>query len=229
MCLPKGFQGEGGPGKCWHLWKSIYGLKQVSNIWYKKLKSVLVQLGFSVSTVNHALFHYSKEWRNTPVHCLLAMHVDDSAGGSNSRLFLEWVKEEIWKEFGIKDLGLISRFLGMQVKRDRKSGTLWIHQGEYIASRLQHARLQPCIHSHGLNIPIQQTKRTLPQSPRYPQRVSEDSRVNPLPGSMYKTGSGPHRRTVVPVLLLPPSMSLCHHQTCPPIPQGYSTLQNSIQ
>jgi Reverse transcriptase (RNA-dependent DNA polymerase) len=89
MCLPKGFQGEGGPGKCWHLWKSIYRLKQASNIWYKKLKSILIQLGFSISAIDHTLFHYSKEWRNTTVHCLLAMHIDDSVGGSNSRAFLE--------------------------------------------------------------------------------------------------------------------------------------------
>jgi hypothetical protein len=56
MRLPKGFQGEGGPGKCWRLWKSIYGLKQASNVWYKKLKGVLVNMGFTVSSVDHALF-----------------------------------------------------------------------------------------------------------------------------------------------------------------------------
>jgi hypothetical protein len=103
-----------------------------------------LRLGFKVSAVDHALFHYSKEWKNNFIHCLLAMHVDNGAGSSNLRPFLEWVKDEIRKEFGIKDLGPIRRFLGMQIKRDHQSRTLWIHQGEYITSILTDYKMQDC-------------------------------------------------------------------------------------
>ena len=52
------------------------------------------------------------------MHCLLAMHVDDGLAGCTSMEFLTFIKGEIKKAFGIKDLGPLCTFLGVQFKRD---------------------------------------------------------------------------------------------------------------
>ena len=48
-------------------------------------------------------------------------------GGSNSKKFLVWVKEGILEEFGLKDLGPVKQFLGVQFERRREMKELWIH------------------------------------------------------------------------------------------------------
>ena len=48
------------------------------------------------------------------MHCLLAMHVDDGMAGSTSIQFLTFIKDEIKMAFGIKDLGPLKNFLGVQ-------------------------------------------------------------------------------------------------------------------
>lgn len=102
------------PNTVWHLRKSLYGLKQASRIWYLLLHDVLGKLGFKRSEFDHALFIFHHSWDGSDVHCLLAMHVDDGTAGCNSKLFLVFIKSEIGKAFGIKDLSPVKTFLGVQ-------------------------------------------------------------------------------------------------------------------
>jgi len=126
------------------LFKSIYGLKQASNVWYKKLRGVLEQLGMRRSEVDHALFSFSREWKGNEVHCLIAIHVDDGMGSSNCLAFLEWIKSEILLEFGLKDLGDVTRFLGVQFLRNLKTRELWMYQKDYVRSLLADYNLLDC-------------------------------------------------------------------------------------
>jgi hypothetical protein len=50
----------------------------------------------------------------TRTFCIIGWHVDDSLGTSNSPCFLAYVKGKINARFGIKDLGPVDRFLGIQ-------------------------------------------------------------------------------------------------------------------
>ncbi|PPQ93578.1 hypothetical protein CVT25_001332, partial [Psilocybe cyanescens] len=72
------------------------------------------------------------------------MHVDDGLGGSNSSEFLRFIKQEIGKAFGIKDLGPVKEFLGVQFERDFKTRELWIHQEPYIDALLEEYGLTSC-------------------------------------------------------------------------------------
>jgi hypothetical protein len=98
MKQPKGF--EDGTDLVWLLLRSVYGLKQTSNVWYKKLRTLLEQLGFRRSEVDHALFTAKVEHECEKVHCLLAVHIDDGMIASSSRSFLDWVKAEVKKNLG---------------------------------------------------------------------------------------------------------------------------------
>ncbi|KAJ3494865.1 hypothetical protein NLJ89_g10721 [Agrocybe chaxingu] len=131
-------------GAVWRLLKSLYGLKQASLIWYKLLRKVLEALGFVRSEFDHALFVFKRVWSNTDVHCLLAMHVDDGLSGCNFTPFLTFIKGEIGKAFGIKDLGPVTMFLGVQFERNLQTCELWIHQEAYTDVLLAEYGLTDC-------------------------------------------------------------------------------------
>jgi hypothetical protein len=128
----------------WRLLKSLYGLKQASLIWYRLLRRVLVALGFLRSEFDHAVFIFKRPWGGEDVHCLLAMHVDDGMAGCTSMKFLDFIKSEIRKAFGIKDLGPLRNFLGVQFERNLETYELWIHQEAFIDSLLAEYDLTNC-------------------------------------------------------------------------------------
>jgi hypothetical protein len=99
MRLPEGFElsedcdSEGfrpGVGTVMRLWKSIYGLKQALRVWYRKFSGVLEKLRLQKLVVDHGLFSFCRRWCREGVKCLLAIHIDDGMGGSNSRQYLDW-------------------------------------------------------------------------------------------------------------------------------------------
>ena len=128
----------------WRLLKSLYGLKQASLIWYNLLRKVLGDLGFLRSEFDHAVFIFRRAWGGEQVHCLLAMHVDDGMAGCTSMPFLTFIKGEIKKAFGIKDLGPLRNFLGVQFERNLETCELWIHQEMFIDSLLAEYDLTNC-------------------------------------------------------------------------------------
>ena len=133
--LPDGCADES--GLVMWLLRSIYGLKQASNVWYKKLRSILERLGMRRSEVDHGLFSFFGRWEDLDMQCLIVIHVDDGMGGSNCRQFLEWIKQEIMRKFGLKDLRDVAQFLGVQFERDMATRELWMHQKDYIHTLLE--------------------------------------------------------------------------------------------
>jgi hypothetical protein len=148
--LPDGFVNSStdptppGSTPVWRLLKSMYGLKQASRVWYSKIRGTLERIGFTRSDFDHALFHFSGRWQGTEVSCIIALHVDDGMGGSDSSDFLAWVKAEIMKEFGLKDLGAAKQFLGVEFIRDLARKELWMHQSTYITTLLDDLGMGNC-------------------------------------------------------------------------------------
>jgi len=60
VCLPAGCVSAS--DVVFRLWKSIYGLRQASRVWYIKLRGVLERIGLSRSEADHALFVFSGDW-----------------------------------------------------------------------------------------------------------------------------------------------------------------------
>jgi hypothetical protein len=126
--------------------ESIHGLPvQIpTRIWYAKIHATLEHIGFTRSNFDHALFYFTGDWGGTWVRCIIALHVDDGMGGSNSSKFLAWVKSEITKEFGLKDLGPAKQFLGVEIVRNLATKELWMHQASYIKNLLEELSMSDC-------------------------------------------------------------------------------------
>ena len=109
MAAPKGIYNPS--NKVCKLKKSLYGLKQASRQWFSKLSSTLISLGYQQSKNDYSLFLNKSSTDIT----IIAVYVDDILiTGSNSHEILH-VKNKLDTLFGIKDLGQLHYFLGLEV------------------------------------------------------------------------------------------------------------------
>ncbi|MBW0528783.1 hypothetical protein O181_068498 [Austropuccinia psidii MF-1] len=111
---------------CLRLKKAIYGLKQAPLAWYNRLKDWLQSVGFSTCKLDPCVF-YQKE----PEALWIYVHVDNMAiFGTNIQLF----KEQINKEFNIKDIGPADLLLG--VKMQQQDDCITLDQQHFVNSLL---------------------------------------------------------------------------------------------
>jgi hypothetical protein len=73
---------------------------------------------------------------------ILAVHMDDMLIISNSKSKLAKMKLNLTKYFKVKDLGEVKFLLGIEVIRDRKSGSINLSQQAYIGQLLKRFNLQ---------------------------------------------------------------------------------------
>src|SRR5882762_6285911 len=60
MEQPEGFE-QGEPGQVLCLKRSLYGLKQASRMWYQKLQTVLIDIGFHCVEVDSSIYVFTRE------------------------------------------------------------------------------------------------------------------------------------------------------------------------
>lgn len=121
MHQPKGFEDGNWHLFIWLMLRTIYGLKQLALEWYKQVRAIMTDLGFIQANSDHALFYYEETnimANKVHTHCFLAWHINNGMGVCNSRPFLKNIKKWIMEHFGIKDLGVVAKYLGIQFKHD---------------------------------------------------------------------------------------------------------------
>ena len=205
----------------WHLLKSIYSLKQVSRVWYLLLCKVLESLGFTHSEFDHALFIFKRTWQLTLIHCLLAMHIDDSLAGCNSDDFLTFIKLEIRKRFGIKDLGPMKSFIRIQFKHDYLKREVWIHQEMYIDSLLAEHDLTSC---NSVVTPLDPSQPLGHEDDAYPaidKCLSTSHWVVVIPTALFSARHFLCSLTSLSVLFCTPASTLHCHSSSSMLSEGY--------
>lgn len=97
--------------------KSLYGLKQSSRMWYRRLREFLFQIGFKESYNDPSLFTFINQ--NDILY--LFSYVDDIVITGSSPTIIRATIKKIGEKFVIRDLGDLGFFLGIHVYRTSTS------------------------------------------------------------------------------------------------------------
>ena len=130
---PPGFAQRGQETLVWHLRKALYGLKQSGHLWYQKLKSILVELGFKICRSDPCVFYrfHAEDFS------FVTSHVDDLGLFCSRQRAVDALKIEIARHVPIKDLGDISVLLGVKVTRDLSAKTISFSHAHKIRAALE--------------------------------------------------------------------------------------------
>jgi len=160
MRLPQGIGLNS--GKFVRLLRSIYGLKQASQVWNELLDTELGKLGFKRITADYCIYVY----RKGKEICFLAVYVDDMGMLASDLHFMEELKKLIGEVFKIKDLGPIKQLLGVAIDYDQKTGHLELSQSRYIQQSLERYGCDDgCTHPTPLSSGVKLTKADSPNTP----------------------------------------------------------------
>ena len=95
--------------------KSIYGLKQAANNWYKELANFLLRQGFTRSRNDHCLFARSE----AEDHTFILVGVDDIIVASRSTTVISDVKKALEQHFTWKTEGDCTGFWALESDKKR--------------------------------------------------------------------------------------------------------------
>ena len=118
--------------------KSIYGLKQAANNWYKELTNFLLRQGFTRSRNDHCLFERS-EAEN---HTFILVWVGDIIVASRSMTVISNVKKALEAIFHMEVRGSLHWFLGLRIRQEE--GKVTVDQERYIETMLERFQMDQC-------------------------------------------------------------------------------------
>ncbi|CAF2091611.1 unnamed protein product [Rotaria magnacalcarata] len=127
--------------KCVKLLKGIYGLKQASRLWYKRLSDFLImKMKFKRSDYDSCLF--IKHDKNNELEALLSIYVDDFLLCTRKTEDIAIFTKIISSEFKISDCGTPRLLLGMHIRNELEG--IYLDQRLYIRNLLQKYRHTDC-------------------------------------------------------------------------------------
>lgn len=171
---PAGLQGINfsAGDEVWRLQKPLYGLKEAPRQWHAKLKAVLGQLGYTPAHGDSSLFikqGEKGEW--------VLVYVDDMLLVSPSEDMLSNLKTQLEEHFHVKDLGVVTQYLGMQVTRDGDKKEFYLSQERYVHELLKRFGQEDCkLYSTPLQVnhtlsPAKEGDAQHPDRDRYPELI----------------------------------------------------------
>jgi len=107
---PKVFETFDHDSHVFRLKRALYGLKQEPRAWYTRIDSYFTGLGFTRSEVDVNLYHIVVEGKLL----IIVLYVDDLILRGDDQL-IKSCKEDLARDFEMKDTGLMHYFLGMEV------------------------------------------------------------------------------------------------------------------
>jgi hypothetical protein len=112
---PDGFAIQGEEDKVYLLQKALYELKQAPRAWYSRIDDHLLNLGFVKSLSKATLYIRLKD----DDILIMSLYVDDLLITGSNELQIEEFKQEMMRVFEMTNLGLMTYFLGMEVKQSK--------------------------------------------------------------------------------------------------------------
>ena len=141
MCQPEGFVSSDQKGKVCRLKEPLYGLKQGSREWNKKLKNKLVNDIKMKQLIYDNCIYYISEGDKV---MFVATWVDEILFFTNCPDFFNMVKNKLSESFPVKFHGEVKRFLGINVHRHKSKGIIQLEQSDYIRTVLKNYGMEDC-------------------------------------------------------------------------------------
>ncbi|XP_024441578.1 uncharacterized protein LOC112324164 [Populus trichocarpa] len=135
---PDGFAIQGEEDKVYLLQKALYELKQAPRAWYSRIDDHLLNLGFVKSLSKATLYIRLKD----DDILIMSLYVDDLLITGSNELQIEEFKQEMMRVFEMTDLGLMTYFLGMEVKQSKNE--VFICQKKYAKEILKKFQMEEC-------------------------------------------------------------------------------------
>uniref|UniRef100_A0A8R7U4Q1 Reverse transcriptase Ty1/copia-type domain-containing protein n=1 Tax=Triticum urartu TaxID=4572 RepID=A0A8R7U4Q1_TRIUA len=135
---PEGFINDDNPHGVLRLSKALYGLRQAPRAWYAKLDASLCELGFVRSPLEHVVYRRGSETS----FLLVGVYVDDLIITGTDGIDIAAFKAEMQHLFKMSDLGLLSYYLGIEVKQEH--GRITPCQRGYAEKVLERAGMAGC-------------------------------------------------------------------------------------
>jgi hypothetical protein len=104
--------------------RALYGLRQAPRAWSKCLEQELKSRGF-VRSESGPLFLLLCSKSGA---VLVMFYVDDGLVAARTAAEADRLVKTVWSMFAIRELGEPADFVGIQIKRDEKAGTVSIKQ-----------------------------------------------------------------------------------------------------
>jgi hypothetical protein len=138
MYQPPGFITAGHEKKVLRLQKALYGLKKAPRAWNSKLDSSLLMLGFIRNECEHGL--YTRD--DGDKRLVVGIYVDDLIITRRSAEEINAFKEEMKTLFCMSDLGILSYYLGIEVRQGERG--IKLQQSAYAKKILEKVGMDDC-------------------------------------------------------------------------------------
>ncbi|KAH9660266.1 hypothetical protein KPL70_024153 [Citrus sinensis] len=134
MSQPEGYTLPGKEDNVCKLEKSLYGLKQSARQWYLRFDEFMQMHEFV--RCNYDCCVYYKIIKDG-LYIYLLLYVDDMLVACKDRDEIDKLKVLLNSEFEMKDLGYARKILGMEIRRNRGKGKLFLSQEKYLRKVLE--------------------------------------------------------------------------------------------
>ena len=127
-----GYSVKGQEDKVLKLKKALYGLKQAPRMWNSRINKYFLDNGYLRCPYEHSLYIKVNGHGDILVVCL---YVDDLIFTGNCASMFEDLKKAMTQEFEMTDIGLMSYYLGIEVKQSEEG--IFISQERYTREILE--------------------------------------------------------------------------------------------
>ena len=112
-------------GRKARLQKALYGLRRSPRLWYEELSRFLNTIGFLQLEADPCVFRHEDG-------SLILAYVDDIVFITQTCQRMNDVKKQVFDKYKCRDLGPISHYLGIRVRRDRQRRLIELSMESYI-------------------------------------------------------------------------------------------------
>ena len=115
-------------GKCYHLLKSIYGLKQASRLFNLMLSRFLLSIKFVQCQSDTCVYYYSVNGE----FAIICVYVDDILLAASSSNLADTICAALHSKFQTTDVGTVEWFLGIRIYTSPDRRVIQLSQATYI-------------------------------------------------------------------------------------------------